>query len=146
MTNLNKSESKTKKRLTNRVISFGLVRQILWLFVLSTYEIWKVRFHLHNFTAKKNRLSCGVAFRALVEICLDNISVFRATNLKIWLSFVSWAELMHLIPRILKFEISRANSGVKKFKITFEFFVEMLDGLNFGKRYLLRIGKFRKKN
>jgi hypothetical protein len=30
------------------------------------------------------------------------------------------------------FEISRANSGVRNFKISFEIFVKMLDNLNFG--------------
>jgi hypothetical protein len=49
----------------------------------------------------------SVAVRSLVEICIDDISaVFRATDLRFRLSFVSWAGLMYLnylILRILKF-------------------------------------------
>jgi hypothetical protein len=59
---------------------------------------------------KKIRLPRGVAgvasvaVRSLIEIFIDDISaIFRATDLRIRLPFVSWA-----------FEISRANSGVKK--------------------------------
>jgi hypothetical protein len=56
---------------------------------------------------KKIRLSrgvAGVAVRALVEICVEDISaVLRATDLRFRLSFVTWAGLMHLILRILKF-------------------------------------------
>jgi hypothetical protein len=53
----------------------------------------------------------GVAVRALIEICIDDISaVLRTTDLRFRLAFVSWAGLMHLIFR--NFEISRANSGV----------------------------------
>jgi hypothetical protein len=59
----------------------------------------------NKFRAKKKiRLSRGVAVRALVEICVDDISaVLKATDLRFWLPFVSWTELMHLILRILKF-------------------------------------------
>jgi hypothetical protein len=50
------------------------------------------------------RPSYGVAVRSLVEICIDDISaILRATDLRFRLPFVSWAELMHLILRILKF-------------------------------------------
>jgi hypothetical protein len=50
------------------------------------------------------RLSRGVAVRSLVEICIDDISaVLRATDFKFRLPFFSWAGLMHLILRILKF-------------------------------------------
>jgi hypothetical protein len=46
------------------------------------------------------------------------------------------ATLHHLgwidAPHTQNFEISRANSGVKKIKIIFEFFVKTLDGSNFG--------------
>jgi hypothetical protein len=48
------------------------------------------------------RLSRGVV-RSLVKIYIDDISaVLRATDLRFRLPFVSWAELMHLILRILK--------------------------------------------
>jgi hypothetical protein len=47
---------------------------------------------------------------------------------------LSWIDA----PQTQNFEISRANSGVKKkIKISFDFFVKILDGLNFGKRCLL---------
>jgi hypothetical protein len=49
-------------------------------------------------------LSRGVAGRALVEICIEDISAaFRATDLRFRLFFVIWAGLMHLILRILKY-------------------------------------------
>jgi hypothetical protein len=58
---------------------------------------------------KKFRLSrgvagdAGIAYRALVEICVDDISaVLRAKDLKFRLPFVIWVGLMHLILRILK--------------------------------------------
>jgi hypothetical protein len=39
-----------------------------------------------------------------VEICIEDISaVLRGTDLRFRLSFVSWAGMMHLILRILKF-------------------------------------------
>jgi hypothetical protein len=51
-----------------------------------------------------SRLSRVVAVRVLVEICVDDISaVLRAADLRFRLPFVSWARLMHLILRILKF-------------------------------------------
>jgi hypothetical protein len=52
----------------------------------------------------RSRGVAGFAVRSLVEICIDNISaVLRATGLRFRLPFVSWAGLMHLIIRILKF-------------------------------------------
>jgi hypothetical protein len=78
-----------------------------------------------------NRLSRGVAgvaglaVRAVVEIC----------DLRFRLPFVTWARLMHPILRILKFWEQTQES--KNFKISFEFFVKMLDGINFGKKWLL---------
>jgi hypothetical protein len=46
----------------------------------------------------------GVALRALVEICVDDISaVVRTTDFRFPLPLISWAGLMHLILRILKF-------------------------------------------
>jgi hypothetical protein len=64
--------------------------------------MWQVKTSLErNFFF---RLSRGVAVRVLVEICVDDISaVLRATDLRFLLPFVSWAGLMHLILRILKF-------------------------------------------
>jgi hypothetical protein len=54
--------------------------------------------------AKKIRLSRGVAVRALVEICIDDISaVLRATYSRFQLTFPIWAGLMHLLLRIFKF-------------------------------------------
>jgi hypothetical protein len=44
-------------------------------------------------------------------------------------------------PHIQNFEILKSleqTQELKKFKITFEIFVKMLHGLNFGKRCLLR--------
>jgi hypothetical protein len=62
-------------------------------------------FTFQDFLYLKFRLSrgvAGVAVRALVEICVDDISaVLRATDFR--LPFISWAGLMHLILRILKF-------------------------------------------
>jgi hypothetical protein len=50
------------------------------------------------------RLSRGVAVRALVEMCVDDISaVLSAADLRFQPPFVTWAELMHLILRIFKF-------------------------------------------
>jgi hypothetical protein len=70
---------------------------------------------------KKFRLSRGVAVRALVEICVDDISaVLRATDLRFRLPFVTWAGLMHLILRILK-SLEQTQES-KKFKINFDFF------------------------
>jgi hypothetical protein len=97
-----------------------------WFFLLSTYELWKVlvspakikiiaNFHVLGLFMLKNKLRAkkkfrlsrgvaGVAVRALVEICVDDISaVLRATDLGFQLPFDSWTGLMHLILRTLKF-------------------------------------------
>jgi hypothetical protein len=62
---------------------------------------------------KNFRRSRGVAVRALVEICVDDISaVLRATDLSsITLRHLGWINA----PHTQNFEISRANSGVKKY-------------------------------
>jgi hypothetical protein len=59
----------------------------------------------NEFGAKKKiHLSRGVAVLALVEIFIDDIlAALRVTDLRFLLPFVSWAGLMHLILRILKF-------------------------------------------
>jgi hypothetical protein len=73
---------------------------LLQIFTFEDFLYLKNKFRAKNFF----RLSRGVAVRALVEICVDDISaVLRATDLRFRLPFVSWAGLMHLILRILKF-------------------------------------------
>jgi hypothetical protein len=79
------------------------------IFLLSTYEIWKVLvslekkiiayFHVLRLFINK------IEFRAaLAEICIDDISaVLRTTDLRFQLTFVICAGLMHLILGILKF-------------------------------------------
>jgi hypothetical protein len=63
----------------------------------------------------------------LDAICIEDISaVLRATDL-------GWINAAHT----QNFEISRANSGVKKIIFSVQIFVKMLDGSNFGKRCLL---------
>jgi hypothetical protein len=90
--------------------------------VIFTFHIWKVLVSL-----AKTRGVATVAVRALVEICIDDIpAVLRATDLRIRLPFVSCPCIIDA-PHTQNFEISRANSGVKKNKISFEMFVIMLD-------------------
>jgi hypothetical protein len=57
----------------------------------------------------------GIAVRSLVELCIGDISaVLRATDLRFWLPFVSWAGLMHLLLRILKsLELTQESKKIK---------------------------------
>jgi hypothetical protein len=75
------------------------------IFFIANFHVLGFLYQKTSLERKKNvRLSRGVAGRALVEICTDDISaVLRATDLRFWLSIVSWAGFMHLILRILKF-------------------------------------------
>jgi hypothetical protein len=112
------------------------IQLIRKFFLLSTYKIWKVLislakkiiiycfFHVlglfipkMSLERKNFRLSRGIAVRSLVEICIDDISaVLRATDFRFGLHFVSWAELMHLILRILKSleQIQESKFNLKK--------------------------------
>jgi hypothetical protein len=84
------------------------------MYLLSTYEIWKVlvslakiiffiaNFHgliipKNMFRAKKIRLSRGVAVQSLIEIRIDDISaVLRATDLRsATLHQVGWIDAPH---------------------------------------------------
>jgi hypothetical protein len=95
--------------------------------------MWQVKMSLVR--NKNFRLSRGVAVRALVKICVDDISaVLRASDLRFLLPFVSWAGLMHLILRNLK--SLEQTQELKKIKISIEISVKLLDGLTFGKRCL----------
>jgi hypothetical protein len=85
------------------------------------------------------RLSRGVAVRSLVEFCIDDISAdLRTTNLKSTIiRQLGWIDA----PHTQNFEILKSLEQTQesdKFKITFEIFVKILDGLNFSKRCLLR--------
>jgi hypothetical protein len=69
----------------------------------------------------------------LVKICIHDISAVRdeisATRRKL-----GWIDA----PHTQNFEIYKEQTQeLKKIKITFEIFVKMLDGFNFGKRCLL---------
>jgi hypothetical protein len=71
----------------------------------------------------------------MVVICIDDIlAVLRATDLRFWLPVVSWAHTQNF--EILK-SLEQTQES-KKFIISFEINMKMQDGLNFGKRCLLR--------
>jgi hypothetical protein len=88
--------------------------------------------YLKNKLRKKFRLSRGVAVRIFDEICMLDISaVVKGYRFQISATpshLLSWINA----PHTQNFEISRANSGVKKIKISFEIFVKMHDSFNFG--------------
>jgi hypothetical protein len=75
----------------------------------------------------------GVAVRALVEICVDDFSAVLRTTLRL----LGWIDAPHTQNfEILKFLEQTQES--KNFKIIFDIFVKMLEGLNFGRKFLLR--------
>jgi hypothetical protein len=73
----------------------------------------------------------------LVEIRVDDISAVKGYRFEISVTLrqLGWIDA----PHTQNFEILKSleqTQELKKFKISFEIFVKMLDGLNFGKRCL----------
>jgi hypothetical protein len=97
-----------------------------------------VNFHVLGLFIPKKQVEgvknsvCHAALSALPSGRWTKFEIYR---IEISLTFIIWAELMHLILRILKSFEKTLES--KKFINLFEIFVIRLDGSNFGERCLL---------
>jgi hypothetical protein len=95
--------------------------------------MWQVKLSLERKKIPSFTRRCRPNFeRNLYARYLSRLKGYRFGN---QLLFIIWAGLMHLILRILKSLEQTQESN--NFKISFEIFVKMLDGSNFGKRCLL---------